>query len=183
MLDQVAIRPLLTSEGLTTERLHLRPLTPADAPRLAELANDFEVVKMTGGMPYPYGLADAETFIRRATDADPDREVHFAVELVGEGPVGCVGFYPHDAPGPELGYWLGQPFWGRGIATEMLAAIMDWARDGWGRRCVVACHQQDNIASGAVLIKAGFLYTGRMGPWPCRSRGLDVPTRWMVWLA
>src|SRR5271168_2627308 len=102
----------LTRPAIRTERLHLRPLAPADAPRLAELANDFDVVKMTGGMPYPYTLANAEGFIRRATEADPQREVHFAVDLTGEGPVGCVGFYPHETPGPELGFWLGQPFWG-----------------------------------------------------------------------
>lgn len=178
MLDELAARP-----ALQTERLNLRPLGPADAPRLAELANDFDVVKTTGGMPYPYALADAERFIRRASDADPDREVHFAVELAGEGLVGCVGFYPHETPGPELGFWLGRPFWGRGIATEVLAAIMPWARDGWARRCVVACHQNDNLASASALIRAGFLYTGRVEAQPCKARGEDVACRWMVWLA
>lgn len=178
MLDHPATRPVLT-----TERLRLRPLAQADAPRLAQLANNFDVVKTTGGMPFPYALSDAERFIRRAADADPAREVHFAVELIGEGPVGCVGFYPHDAPGPELGYWLGQPFWGRGIAGEMLAAVMPWARDDWDRRCVIACHQQGNAASGAALIRAGFLYTGRVEQLPCKARGEAVACRWMVWLA
>ena len=178
MLDKLAARP-----ALQTGRLALRPLAPADAPRLADLANDFDVVKMTGAMPYPYALADAERFIRRASDADPGREVHFAVELAGEGPVGCVGFYPHGSPGPELGFWLGRPFWGLGIATEMLAALMPWARDGWGRRCVVACHQSDNAASAAALIRAGFLYTGRVEALPCKARGAAVACRWMIWLA
>lgn len=169
--------------ALTTERLCLRPPAPADAPRLAELANDFDVVKMTGGMPYPYTLADAEGFVRRAAAADADRGVHFAIELAGEGPVGCVGFYPHPAPGPELGYWIGQPYWGRGIATEMLAAIMPWAREDWGKRCVVACHFTDNPASGSALIRAGFLYTGVVEPLPSKARGEDALSRWMVWLA
>jgi RimJ/RimL family protein N-acetyltransferase len=175
--------------ALQTERLCLRPLAPADAPRLAELANDFDVVKTTGGMPFPYTLTDAEGFIRRATEADPDREVHFAVELTGEGPVGCVGFYAHQAArggeiaAPELGYWLGRPFWERGIATEMLAAVMPWARDDWRKRCVIACHQRDNSASGAALIRAGFLYTGRVEALPCKARGEAMAVRWMVWLA
>ena len=177
MLDQIA------PATLQTERLRLRPLALADAPRVAELANDFEVVKMTGGMPYPYAVADAETFIGRATSCDPTREVHFAVDLVGEGPIGCIGFYPHETPGPELGYWLGRPFWGRGIATEMLAAVMRWAREEWGRRCVIACHHRDNPASGSVLIRAGFLYTGRVEALPCRARGESVDCRWMIWLA
>jgi RimJ/RimL family protein N-acetyltransferase len=175
--------------ALQTERLSLRPVAPADAARLAELANDYDVVKMTGGMPFPYALADAERFIRRASEANPDREVHFAVDLAGEGPVGCVGFYAHEAPrgrevvAPELGYWLGRPFWGRGIATEMLAAVMPWARDDWRKRCVIACHQQDNDASGAALIRAGFLYTGRVEALPCKARGEPATVRWMVWLA
>jgi RimJ/RimL family protein N-acetyltransferase len=173
----------LTRPVIQTERLCLRPLAPADAPRVAEFANDFDVVKMTGGMPYPYSLADAEAFIDRASACDPGREVHFAVDLDGEGPVGCVGFYPHETPGPELGFWFGRPFWGRGIATGMLAAVMAWARDEWGRRCVIACHHHDNPASGAVLIRAGFLYTGRVEALPCKARGEDVACRWMVWLA
>ena len=177
MLGQIA------PTTLQTERLRLRPLTRADAPRVAELANDFDVVKMTGGMPYPYVLADAEKFIDRAASCDPAREVHFAVELLGEGPIGCIGFYPHETPGPELGYWLGRSFWGRGIATEMLAAVMPWARDEWGRRCVIACHHHDNPASGSVLIRAGFLYTGRVESLPCKARGEDVECRWMIWLA
>jgi RimJ/RimL family protein N-acetyltransferase len=177
MLDQLA------RTALQTERLRLRPLEPADAPRLAELANDYDVVKMTGGMPYPYAPADAEGFIRRAGEADPAREVHFAVELAGEGPIGCVGFYPRALLGPELGYWIGRPFWGRRIASEMLAAVMDWAEADWGQRCIVACHQLDNAASGAALSRAGFLYTGQVEPLPCRARGQPVPGRWMVWLA
>jgi RimJ/RimL family protein N-acetyltransferase len=178
MLDQLAAHA-----SLQTERLRLRPLTPADAPRLAELANDFDVVRMTGGMPYPYALADAEGFIGRASEADPDREAHFAIDLAGEGLVGSVGFYPRERPGPELGYWLGRPFWGRGIATEALAAIMPWARDGWGRRCVIACHFHDNPTSAAALIRAGFLYTGVVEPLPCKARDEAVASRWMIWLA
>jgi RimJ/RimL family protein N-acetyltransferase len=65
----------------------------------------------------------------------------------------------------------------------MLLAAMDWARIDWGRRCIVACHFVDNPASGVVLGRAGFLYTGRVEPRPCRARGEAVPSRWMVWLA
>ena len=66
----------------------------------------------------------------------------------------------------------------------MMSAVMAWARDDWGRRCVmIACHQQDNAASGAALIRAGFLYTGRVETLPCKARGAQVDCRWMVWLA
>jgi RimJ/RimL family protein N-acetyltransferase len=165
-----------------TERLNLRPLAPADAPRLAELANDYEVVKWTGGMSFPYALADAEAFVRRAAGCDPAQEAFFAIELVGAGVVGALGFYATGELGPEVGYWLGRPYWGAGLASEALVAAMAWARRDWGVRCVLACHQPDNAASGVVLGKAGFLYTGRVEPRLCKARGELVDTRWMAWL-
>jgi len=178
MIDQLTRGP-----ALRTARLDLRPPAMADARRLAGLANDFDVVRMTGSMPWPCTLADAEAFVRHAGEVDPAEEALFVIDLPGEGPIGTIGLDPDGVLSDEVGYWLGRPYWGRGYATEALLSVLAWARDGWRRRCVTARHFADNPASGAVLIKAGFLYTGRMGPWPCRSRGLDVPTRWMVWLA
>jgi RimJ/RimL family protein N-acetyltransferase len=60
---------------------------------------------------------------------------------------------------------------------------MPWAREDWGRRYVVACHHHDNPASGSVLVRAGFLYTGHVEALPCTARGEAVDCRWMVWLA
>ena len=178
MIEQLTRRP-----SLRTARLDLRAPAMADAPRLAALANDFDVTRMTGSMPFPYTLDDAEAFVRHAEAADPDEEALFVIELPGEGPIGVIGLDPDGVLSVEVGYWLGRPYWGRGYATEALKAVLAWAHGDWGRRCVTARHFADNPASGAVLIKAGFLYTGRIGPWPCRSRGEDVLTRWMVWLA
>jgi RimJ/RimL family protein N-acetyltransferase len=178
MIDQLTRGP-----ALRTARLDLRPPAPCDARRLAALAGDFDVVRMTGSMPYPYTLADAEAWIRHAQAADPREEALFVIDLPGEGPIGVIGLDPDDVMTVEVGYWLGQPYWGRGYATEALTALLGWAKGAWGRRCVTARHFADNPASGAVLIKAGFLYTGRVGPRRCHSRGEDVATRWMVWLA
>jgi RimJ/RimL family protein N-acetyltransferase len=179
MTEKTATRP-----AIQTARLALRPPRLADAPRLAELANDFDVVRMTGSMPYPFTLADAEAFVRRAGAVDRVREAIFALELPGEGPIGVLGFHPKAGEvAPEVGYWLGRRYWGRGFATEALVAAMDWATRAWGRRWVRASHFADNPASGAVLVKAGFLYTGEVALRPCAARGAPTPGRWMVWLA
>jgi RimJ/RimL family protein N-acetyltransferase len=178
MIDQLMRRP-----ALRTARLDLRAPTMADADRLAVLANDFDVVRMTGSMPWPFTLADAQAWVAHAQHSDPGEEALFVIDLPGEGPIGVIGLDPDGVMTVEVGYWLGQPYWGRGYATEALTALLAWARDAWGRRCITARHFADNPASGAVLIKAGFLYTGRVGPCPCRARGEDVATRWMVWLA
>lgn len=178
MID--AIAPRLR---LRTQRLELRPPHASDAARIAELANDYEVVKMTGGMPFPYARADAEAFIAKAQRFDLARDVAFIVEHPADGVVGGLGFNGHGGHGPEVGYWLGRPYWGRGFASEALAAAVAWARDEWDQRCIVAHHFVDNPASGIVLVKAGFLYTGEIEPRPCRARGGPIASRGMVWLA
>jgi RimJ/RimL family protein N-acetyltransferase len=101
---------------------------------------------------------------------------------------GILGFHPKAGPhspelAPELGYWLGKPYRGRGYATEAVNGALDWVRGEWGKRYVIAGHFADNPQSGQVLIKAGFLYTGEVLMTPSKARGEAVPTRMMVWLA
>jgi RimJ/RimL family protein N-acetyltransferase len=173
---------------LATARLTLRAPCAADAPRLSELANDFDVARMTTSMPHPFSLADAQDFLRRAGAGDPARERVFIIEAPGEGMVGVVGLHPKPLPhtgaeAPEVGYWVGRPFWGRGYATEAAEAAVDWAHNAWGKRLVTSGHFADNPASGAVLSKAGFLYTGDVQTRFSRARGEDTPTRMMVRLA
>jgi len=172
-----------TRPELTTARLLLRPLELADAPRLAQLGDDFEVARMLTSCPHPYTLADAEALVRQGRDADPADEVMFAIELPGEGPIGTIGFDPDGVLAHDVGYWIGRPYWGRGYVSEALAASLAWVAGEWGRRCVTARHFVDNPASAAVLLRAGFLYTGRTEWRPCVSRGEAVLNRWMVWLA
>ena len=67
--------------------------------------------------------------------------------------------------------------------TEAVRAALGWARGGWRRRYLLAGHYADNPASGHVLVKAGFLYTGEVIPRFSLARGESAPTRMMVWLA
>ena len=172
---------------LTTERLRLRPLSAADAPRLAELAADYDIARMTLRMPHPYGSEDARAFVDRCTQEDPGRERTFLIEAPGEGPVGVVGFFEDEEASPrlgtELGYWIGRPFWGRGYATEAVGEAVRWSEQDWRRRVIVAGHFADNSASGRVLEKTGFLYTGVIATRYSRARGEAAPIRMMVRLA
>ena len=85
---------------------------------------------------------------------------------------------------PDLGFWLGRPFWNRGYATEAVRGALGWVKRDWRKPVVTAGHFADNPASGQVLCKAGFLYTGDVERRPSLARGrTDVPTRMMVWLA
>jgi RimJ/RimL family protein N-acetyltransferase len=115
--------------------------------------------------------------------SDPNEEAVFAVTAPDEGFMGVLGFHPKGDAAPEVGYWLGRPYWGRGFMTEAAGAALEWARGAWGRRFVRSGHFSDNPASGAVLCKAGFLYTGDVELRHSLARGAITPTRMMVWLA
>jgi RimJ/RimL family protein N-acetyltransferase len=168
---------------VSTPRLSLRPPIAADAPRLARLVDDVDIARMTTAIPHPYPHDAAEGFIERMSRVDGGRERLFALEAPDEGFVGLLGFHRNEAGAPELGYWLGRPFWGRGYMTEAVRAALIWAGGEWGKRFIMAGHFTDNPASGQVLIKAGFLYTGDVFPRFSLGRGEDAPTRMMVWLA
>jgi RimJ/RimL family protein N-acetyltransferase len=172
-----------TSPTIETRRLTLRAPVMSDTERLASLGGERDIARMTTRMPWPYGRRDAEAFISSCQAQDRRRDNTFVIDLENEGVVGVLGlFTPTDAL-LETGYWIGKPYWGRGLATEALQGALAWTKQSWRRRVVTAGHFADNAASGQVLIKAGFLYTGRVEMKPSLSRGQAVATRMMVWLA
>jgi RimJ/RimL family protein N-acetyltransferase len=168
---------------LATERLRLRPLSPADAGPMTPLADDPGVARMTTSIPHPFNRDVAEAFIARMMVADAAREVVLAIEHRDGDFMGVVGIHPKDGLAPELGYWIGRPFWGAGYMTEAVTAALDWARRDWGRRVLTSGHFADNSPSGRVLAKADFLYTGEVESRFSIARGEKAATRMMVWLA
>ena len=173
-----------TSPVVETRRLLLRAPAPQDAPRIAALANDLDIARMTKRMPHPFRMADADAFVLQVAAQDPARANTFVIEHEDLGPVGVIGLFEGEDRVPETGYWIGRDFWGRGFATEALEGAMVWASKRWKRRALVAGHFADNPASGQVLCNAGFLYTGDVELRPSIARGgRATPTRMMVWLA
>lgn len=165
---------------LRTERLTLRPALDSDAPPLARLANDLEVVRMTSRMPYPYVLADAEAFVARTRRGDPSREATWVLDRAGD-PIGVLGFFTAaGAAVPEIGYWLGRPAWGQGFATEAARTAISWCDAVWRKRAITACCFTDNAGSPAVLEKCGFLTTGVIEPGWSLARGVYAPSRFYI---
>jgi RimJ/RimL family protein N-acetyltransferase len=168
---------------IETRRLTRRAPAPGDESRLAELMADFDIARMTSRVPHPYSLDDASEFVARVQGNDPRTDQNFLIEHEDEGVIGGLGFFtPQDGP-LEVGYWVGKPWWGRGFASEALNGALVWARSDWRKRYLVAGHFSDNPASGAVLCKAGFLYTGEVQTKHSLARQAPVATRMMVWLA
>jgi RimJ/RimL family protein N-acetyltransferase len=111
--------------ALVTNRLILRSPRESDIPALVRLADNRHVAQMLARMPHPYGEAEARAFIAMAEMKRPG--VSYALTLAGTGTfVGCAGLNVKDR-GLELGYWIGEPYWKRGFATEAAHALVDLA--------------------------------------------------------
>lgn len=126
----------------------------ADSPRIAATLRD--------QFPSPYGLDDADRFIAVASGRSP--QTSFAIEVDGEA-AGGIGLLLHDGNeriSAELGYWLGESCWGRGVMTEAVRAFTDWGFATFGLHRIYAVPYVTNPASARLLEKAGFVYEGRM---------------------
>jgi RimJ/RimL family protein N-acetyltransferase len=122
------------------------------------LAGDIRVAQNTARIPHPYSQADAEAFIAQTNGADGD--VAFAITLADDTLIGMAGFATLRGAHPEIGYWLGVPYWGRGYATEAARAVIDHAFSGCELELLEAGARVSNPASRRVLEKCGFQWTG-----------------------
>ena len=141
----------------------VRSWLSTDAPALACHANNHAIWRnLKDRFPNPYSLANAEWFIEHCRTEIP--ESAFAIVVDGEA-IGSIGFEHRGdiwRRSVELGYWLAQPYWGRGITTKGVKAMTDWAFDTWAINRVWAGVFAWNPASGRVLEKAGYVYEGRL---------------------
>lgn len=154
--------------SLRTERFVLRPFTVADAPDVQRLAGEREIAATTLAIPHPYPDGFAETWISDHAESWKERrEIRFAItdassekstagELLGAS-VLKLQLEHHEA---EVGYWVGKPHWGRGIASEVAAELVRYAFEEMGLHRVHAFCLTNNPASGRVLEKAGLRYEG-----------------------
>ena len=142
-----------------TKRLLLRRIETTDAPAFARACNDELIARNTGRIPHPYTLDDAISFVALIGDAfDKGEEYAFAV-TENDRLVACCGVSIKPAH-VELGYWVGAQQRGRGVATEAVRAVAHFAFEKLGAAILQAGHFTDNPASGRVLEKIGFRYTG-----------------------
>jgi len=139
---------------LRTQRLILRPLTEGDVAALIAGLNDWEVVRYLTTVPYPYGEADAQSWIRSRLPPIPGK-AHFAIELPNEGMIGSV------ALDNELGYWLDRSWHGSGLMTEACIALLDWHFAAKPDDVVPSGAHLGNTASLNVQRKLGFVEASR----------------------
>jgi ribosomal-protein-alanine N-acetyltransferase len=142
------------------EKCVIRSWTWNDAEPLQRHANNRKVWRnLHDGFPSPYTIRDARRWLTHSLSSSA--ESNLAIEVDGQS-VGGIGFVPKDGPSSrsaEVGYWLGEEYWGRGIATECVRAIVTYAFAHHPELCrLYAQVFQWNVASMRVLEKAGFTH-------------------------
>jgi RimJ/RimL family protein N-acetyltransferase len=155
---------------MRSQRLSYRPLDAADASRIAALAGEWDIARMTSRIPHPYSLIDADLWIASIGNDEFVRGVEHNGDLIG-----AVGYIEGAAGQAEIGYWIGKPWWGQGFATEAAGTLVDYCFGTLGFRRLTCGHFVDNPASARVIAKLGFRRIGKSSQW-CEARKTEVNT-------
>ncbi len=135
-------------------------------PAVAEYANNPKIAEnLRDGFPQPYTKTDADQYVSDCIKKGDGEQLLRAVTADGAC-VGSIGVFPRGDGSAELGYWLGEPFWGRGIMADAVREICSEAFSRFPLSRIYATPYESNLRSRRVLEKAGFRYDG-----PTESRG------------
>lgn len=145
--------------------VQLRKFQASDAQDVAKYADNQKIAKWLRDIfPHPYTLADAEWYVNDCAANSETRQCLRAIVVDGEV-VGSVGVYLQNDVGcknAELGYWLGEPFWGQGIATAAIKELCAFVFHHYDVVRIYAEPFADNTGSRRVLEKAGFVLEGTL---------------------
>ncbi len=148
----------------------IRPYEASDVASLVKYANNKNVWKnLRDRFPHPYRRVDALAWLRYTKAQDPTHDFAIAGDM---GVIGGIGLHLQDdvhRRSAEIGYWLGEPYWNRGIASEAVVAMTDFAFANFPLVRLYAHVFEGNPASERVLEKAGYDLEGRM----CKSAYKD----------
>jgi RimJ/RimL family protein N-acetyltransferase len=141
----------------------LRPWNEGDEASLVRHANNYEVWRcLRDSFPHPYTHADAEQWIALTRRQDP--QTHFAIEVDGEaaGGIGLGQGSDIERCSAEIGYWLGETHWSKGIATAVVRALTSYGFEALGLTRIFAVPFASSSASIRVLEKCGYIREGIM---------------------
>jgi len=141
----------------------IRSFQETDAKSLAHHANNINIWRnLRDGFPHPYTVADAQRFIQMAHAAAPER--FFAIATAQEA-IGSIGFTPGqdvERFSAEFGYWLAEPYWNRGIMTEVIGAFTRFIFKNYRINRLFATPFGHNSISTHILEKAGYTLEGHL---------------------
>lgn len=142
----------------------LRPFRRGDEESLVENINNKKIYRNTSHIPYPYTLKDAEEWVtknlKEAIKKRP-KEINFVIDINSEV-AGSIGFSKIEGHKAEIGYWLAEKYWGRGITTQVVKLITKFGFEKLKLRRIYAHVFFFNKASIKVLEKAGYKFEGTL---------------------
>ena len=145
--------------------LSIRKWRIEDKSDLAINLNNLKVLNnLRDGLPYPYTEDDAEDFIQMMLSADPDSTFAFAITLDNKV-IGSIGVFRKDnihSRTAEMGYYIGEPYWGNGYMTNAIKMVCEYVFENTDIIRIFAEPFAHNIASCRALEKAGFQYEGTL---------------------
>jgi [ribosomal protein S5]-alanine N-acetyltransferase len=165
---------------METTRLMLRDLRDDDAADLARELTSFNITRNTSSIPHPYTLADAVGFIaRQKVKASASIKKIIVLKTAPDHLIGSVRLHIIPAENTcELGYWIAEPHWGQGYASEAAGFIVEHAFTVLNHATIIADYNTDNPASGRVLHRLGFSETGKSEGYSL-AQGKSVPVTLM----
>jgi RimJ/RimL family protein N-acetyltransferase len=149
--------------NLQGRRCNVRPWRMDDAESIVRQANNINVARqLRDRFPHPYTRANAMAFLKAATNAPEPSNL--AIEVSGEavGAIGYVSGMDVERYSAEIGYWLGESHWGRGIVTEALVLVTTHVFESGNMLRLFALPFADNLSSIRVLEKAGYVREARL---------------------
>ncbi|MDW7731537.1 MAG: GNAT family protein [Methanolobus sp.] len=147
---------------IETDEFTLRPWKDNDAERLATLANNKKISDyLRDGFPYPYSIDDAKGFIYLSRQHEVNF-VGFAIEIGGKVAGSIAAYFKDDVhrKNTEIGYFLGEEYWGKGIMASVLRCMAQYLFKNYDIIRIYAEPFARNVASRRVLEKAGFRLEG-----------------------
>ena len=139
----------------------LRPWQTGDEEALVRYADNRRIwINLRDSFPHPYTMSDASSWLQRARADEPLTNLAIATTSEAIGGIGVTLQHDVHRRSAEIGYWLAEPYWGRGIATRALRAFTSYAFATFDLIRLYGTVFEWNPASARVLEKAGFSYEG-----------------------
>jgi ribosomal-protein-alanine N-acetyltransferase len=150
---------------LETERFVLRPPLKKDIPSIIKHMESPSISANTLQIPFPYSRKDAMIWVTKSKQEIVKRLSYTfcIIHKKSNNMIGVISLHMNtDHNRAEAGYWIAEPHWNKGMATEALVRIMEFGFKEVGLNKILATHLVENPSSGRVMIKAGMIREGKL---------------------
>ena len=150
---------------IETDRLVLRKIISNDIPKIIEYAGNIKIAEMTLNIPHPYAKKDAIFWLNSVSEGFKNQTQYtFGIGLNTPNEfIGGIGLkIDSKVNQAELGYWIAEPFWNKGYATEAVEAVLKFGFTQLNLDKIHANHFAKNPSSGKVMLKNGMLKQGEL---------------------